>query len=496
MKTKIISAMILGLIGGGHAWAQGDCKYLEGNWEITKSYRSGKQIQSMQLVVNGLDIHQVYDNTSAGVSLIHKEKDGTCTKEGDTYIVKFLDNNPDSRVKNISISQDGRVMTWGYTFEGDKYSDIWNRTTVVPQISQASSDVNSPDNNADKRKSNTAVTTPAGYGSNSGGRSQVLVDAGKCKIYSENEPVGKVDWKGPCAKGFANGEGITRYYSADNQLFAIGKDRYQKGQYKSTKDAYFLNEGKIMRKPKKSASESAEEVPTSAVPAWAREITGQDSSAFASNGKSQNNANASSKGIPLRAVFSFDMNDDNHRDPRSDGPLPIVRPGAGRGESEIRNLAEFRADIFCHKGSFECTRVSNLKIQKTCKGPGFVAFAKISTKNDADFLGYHWWADCLDKKNLSENIPSIKKQLSEGLAQARIVDYAFHEFSISYVDENNINDIQKISEGAGFVDDNYFFTCKEELDKNLGYSGAPTTFDVEACIRNIESEYKSRFGKY
>ncbi|MEI2614055.1 MAG: hypothetical protein V9G21_03165, partial [Methylotenera sp.] len=112
----------------------------------------------------------------------------------------------------------------------------------------------------------------------------------------------------------------------------------------------------------------------------------------------------------------------------------------------------------------------------------------------ADFLGYHWWADCLDKKNLAENIPSIKKQLSEGLAQARIVDYAIHSFIIAYVDENNISDIQKITDGANFVDESYIFTCKDELDKNLGYKGAPTTFNVEACIRNIESEYKSRFG--
>ncbi len=488
MKTKIISAMILGLIGSGHALGQDDCKYLEGDWQITKNRPRGKDVDSMQLVVNGQNIHQIVDHTYAGDSLNHVERQGTCIKQGDSYIIRFFDgSNPGT--KNVTTSQDGKVMYWGYTFEGERFTDVRNRTTPVPLISQASSDVNSPDNNADKSKPTTAVSTPAGYGSNSSGRSQVLVDAGKCKIYSENEPVGKVDWKGPCAKGFANGEGITRYYSADNQLFAIGKDRYQKGQYKSTKDAYFLNEGKIMRKPKKSASESAEEVSISAVPAWAREITGQDSSAFASNGKSQNNANASSKGIPLRAVFSFDMNDT-----RSDGHLPIVFSGAGRGESEIRNLAEFRANRFCKKGSFDCASVSNLKIQKTCKGSGFVAFAKISTKNDADFLGYHWWADCLDKKNLAENIPSIKKQLSEGLAQARIVDYAIHSFIIAYVDENNISDIQKITDGANFVDESYIFTCKDELDKNLGYKGAPTTFNVEACIRNIESEYKSRFG--
>ncbi|MEI2614050.1 MAG: hypothetical protein V9G21_03140 [Methylotenera sp.] len=104
------------------------------------------------------------------------------------------------------------------------------------------------------------------------GPEQVLVPAGKCKLYSKIQPVGKVVWKGGCAKGFANGGGITRYYSANSKLFAIGKDNYQNGQYQSTKDAYFLNEGKIMKMSKDPVNQPAQAVSADEVPIWAREL--------------------------------------------------------------------------------------------------------------------------------------------------------------------------------------------------------------------------------
>lgn len=104
------------------------------------------------------------------------------------------------------------------------------------------------------------------------GPEQVLVPAGKCKIYSKIQPVGRVVWKGGCTKGFANGGGITRYYSVDNKLFAIGKDNYQNGQYQSTKDAYFLNGGKIMKMSKDPANQPAQAVSVNEVPIWASEI--------------------------------------------------------------------------------------------------------------------------------------------------------------------------------------------------------------------------------
>lgn len=111
-----------------------------------------------------------------------------------------------------------------------------------------------------------------GLSSSSADQDQVLVVAGKCKIYSKSQPVGRVVWKGGCAKGFANGEGITRYYSANNKLFAIGKDGYQNGHYQSTKDAYFLNEGKIMKMSKDPSNQPAQAVSADEVPIWASEI--------------------------------------------------------------------------------------------------------------------------------------------------------------------------------------------------------------------------------
>jgi len=100
---------------------------------------------------------------------------------------------------------------------------------------------------------------------------QIIVKAGKCQLYANTPPAGKVDWKGACVKGFANGDGITRYYNADKKLFAIGKDTYQNGQYQSTKDAYFINEGAIMQMAK-DPNQPAQAVTKDDLPVWAMDI--------------------------------------------------------------------------------------------------------------------------------------------------------------------------------------------------------------------------------
>ena len=100
---------------------------------------------------------------------------------------------------------------------------------------------------------------------------KVLVNAGKCGFYSKTPPAGRVQWFGPCVKGLANGEGVMRYYTADNKIFLAAKDNYQGGKYKSTKESFFISDGKVMHKSGKTGAQEMTEVPSTTLPDWASE---------------------------------------------------------------------------------------------------------------------------------------------------------------------------------------------------------------------------------
>lgn len=108
-------------------------------------------------------------------------------------------------------------------------------------------------------------------GANESQQNENLIAAGKCQIYSKVRSNVTAKWSGKCRNSFASGEGVMRYFDPSKKLVAIGKDVYENGYYQSSKDAYFLSDGKIMQKSK-SPSQPATEVSDEDIPLWAKDI--------------------------------------------------------------------------------------------------------------------------------------------------------------------------------------------------------------------------------
>lgn len=108
-------------------------------------------------------------------------------------------------------------------------------------------------------------------GANESQQNESLIVAGKCQIYSKVKSNVTTKWSGKCKNSFATGEGVMRYFDPSKKLIAIGKDVYENGYYQSSKDAYFLNDGKIMQ-ISKTPSQPATEVSEENIPIWAKDI--------------------------------------------------------------------------------------------------------------------------------------------------------------------------------------------------------------------------------